>query len=95
MEMLSQNNDECTRNETTKSTTTTIIITIIIITYICHALINTLSAQKIHINLNMIFYTHVELICIRHTYMLNIALVLVRKLWQKQRATCLIGYTFH
>ena len=28
--------------------------------YIYHALINTLSAHVIHINLNMIFYTHVE-----------------------------------
>ena len=28
--------------------------------YIYHALINALSAQMIHINLNMIFYTHVE-----------------------------------
>ena len=37
-----------------------IIIIIIIIMYIYHALINALSAQMIHINLNMIFYTHVE-----------------------------------
>ena len=28
--------------------------------YIYHALINALSANMIHINLNMIFYTHVE-----------------------------------
>ena len=34
---------------------------IIIIIYIYHALINALSAHMIHINLNMIFYTHVEL----------------------------------
>ena len=33
---------------------------IIITMYIYHALINTLSAHMIHINLNMIFYTHVE-----------------------------------
>ena len=33
---------------------------IIIIMYIYHALINTLSAHMIHINLNLIFYTHVE-----------------------------------
>ena len=33
---------------------------IIIIMYIYHALINILSAHMIHINLNMIFYTHVE-----------------------------------
>ena len=33
---------------------------IIIIMYIYHALINALSARMIHINLNMIFYTHVE-----------------------------------
>ena len=35
-------------------------IIIIIIMYIYHALINALSAHVIHINLNMIFYTHVE-----------------------------------
>ena len=28
--------------------------------YIYHALINALSAHMIHINLNMIFYTHLE-----------------------------------
>ena len=39
---------------------TIIIIIIIIIMYIYHALINALSAHMIHINLNMIFYTHVE-----------------------------------
>ena len=33
---------------------------IIILMYIYHALINTLSTHMIHINLNMIFYTHVE-----------------------------------
>ena len=33
---------------------------IIIIMYIYHALINALSAHMIHINLNMIYYTHVE-----------------------------------
>ena len=32
----------------------------VIIMYIYHALINALSAHIIHINLNMIFYTHVE-----------------------------------
>ena len=41
-----------------------IIIIIIIITMIImniyHALINALSAHMIHINLDMIFYTHVE-----------------------------------
>ena len=31
-----------------------------IIMYIYHALVNTLSTHVIHINLNMIFYTHVE-----------------------------------
>ena len=36
------------------------IIIIIIIMYIYHALINALSAHMIHVNLNMIFYTHVE-----------------------------------
>ena len=33
---------------------------IIIIMYIYHALINTLNTHMIHININMIFYTHVE-----------------------------------
>ena len=37
-----------------------VYVIIIIIMYIYHALINTLSAHMIHINLNMIFYTHVE-----------------------------------
>ena len=37
-----------------------IIITIIIIMYIYHAPINALSAHMIHVNLNMIFYTHAE-----------------------------------
>ena len=37
-----------------------IIIIIIIIMYIYHVLINALSAHMIHINLNMIFYTHVN-----------------------------------
>ena len=36
------------------------IIIIIIIMYIYHVLINPLSAHMIQINLNMIFYTHVE-----------------------------------
>ena len=36
------------------------IYKIIIIMYIYHALISTMSAHMIHINLNMIFYTHVE-----------------------------------
>ena len=36
------------------------MIIIIIIMYIYHALINALSAHMIHINLDMIFYTHVE-----------------------------------
>ena len=35
-------------------------IIIIIIMYIYHALIFALSAHMIHINLNIIFYTHVE-----------------------------------
>ena len=35
-------------------------VKIIIIMYIYHALINALIAHMIHINLNMIFYTHVE-----------------------------------
>ena len=44
---------------------------IIIIMYIYHALTNGLSAHVIHVNLNMIFYTHVEhsptkTICIKY-----------------------------
>ena len=35
-------------------------IVVIIIMYIYHALINALSAHMIHVNLNIIFYTHVE-----------------------------------
>ena len=35
-------------------------LSLIIIMYIYHAVINTLSVHTIHINLNMIFYTHVE-----------------------------------
>ena len=38
----------------------TLICVLIIIMYIYHALINALSAHMIHINLNMIFYTHVK-----------------------------------
>ena len=37
-----------------------LLIIIIIIMYIYYALINALSAHMIHINLNTIFYTHVE-----------------------------------
>ena len=37
-----------------------LIIMIIIIMYIYHAVINALSAHMIHIDLHMIFYTHVE-----------------------------------
>ena len=33
---------------------------VITIMYIYHALINALSAHMIHINLNMIFYTHLQ-----------------------------------
>ena len=36
------------------------VIIIILIRYIYHVLINALSAHMIHINLHMIFYTHVE-----------------------------------
>ena len=42
-----------------------IIIVIIIIMYIYHARINALSAHTIHINLNTIFYTHVEIILLK------------------------------
>ena len=36
------------------------VIIILIMLYIYHALINALSAHMIRINLNMIFYTHLE-----------------------------------
>ena len=41
-------------------TTSVTYLILIIIMYIYHALINALSAHMIHINLNMIFYTHVK-----------------------------------
>ena len=44
---------------TIKSVIIIIIIIIIILMCIYHALINALSVYMIHINLNMIFYTHV------------------------------------
>ena len=37
-----------------------LIIMIIIIMYVYHVLINALSAHTIHINLNTIFYTHID-----------------------------------
>ena len=37
-----------------------VCVYLIIIMYIYHALINALSAHMIHINRNMIFYTHVK-----------------------------------
>ena len=37
-----------------------LLITIILIIYTYHALINALNAHLIHINLNIIFYTHEE-----------------------------------
>ena len=40
--------------------TTRMTSALIIIMYIYHALINALSAHMIPVNLNMIFYTHVE-----------------------------------
>ena len=45
---------------TKRSTCWCFVCVIIIIMYIYHALINALSAHMIHINLNMIFYTHVK-----------------------------------
>ena len=44
----------------TEKTTEAIAAYLIIIMYIYHALINALSAHIIHINLNVIFYTHVK-----------------------------------
>ena len=37
-----------------------VLVNIIIIMYIYHALTHALRPHMIHINLNMIFYTHVE-----------------------------------
>ena len=48
---------------TTQLSSTNLVLhyaVIIIIMYIYHALINALSAHMIHININMIFYAHVE-----------------------------------
>ena len=39
--------------------------------YIYHALINALSAHMIHINLNVIFYTHTHTDCSRLYLLLN------------------------
>ena len=46
--------------ENTRYINSTRSVSKIIIIYIYHALINALSAYMIHINLNMIFYTHVQ-----------------------------------
>ena len=39
-----------------------LLLLLLIIMYVYHALINALSAHMIHINLNMIFYTHVDIV---------------------------------
>ena len=59
---LSQN---CTKTKTHKQVqncmkTTTHVQVLTIIMYIDHALSNTPSTHMMHINLNMIFYTHIE-----------------------------------
>ena len=46
--------------------------------YIYHALIKALNAHLIHINLNMIFYTHVEHSPIKTIY--------IRYIWKHTRA---------
>ena len=40
--------------------------------YIYHALTNALSAHMIHINLNMIFYTHAEHSPTKTTYIIKV-----------------------
>ena len=50
----------CTNKTNRDAVSKWVIIIIIIMMYIYHALINALSAHIIHINLNMIFYTHIE-----------------------------------
>ena len=51
--------------------------------YIYHALINALSAHMIHINLNMIFYTHVE-----HSPTKTIYIKYYKKTNKKHTHTC-------
>ena len=63
---------------------------IIIIMYIYHALINALSAHMIHINLNMIFYTHVKhsptkTIYIKY-YLKNLEIIIIIKTHYKAKA---------
>ena len=55
----------------------------IIIMYIYHALINALSTHMIHINLNMIFYTHVE-----QSYQNNLHKVLYKKRTTNAHTDC-------
>ena len=60
---------------------------LIIIMYIYHAVINALSAHMIHINLNMIFYAHVEHSPTKTIYKKNYFLKKTKKkkLSQKER----------
>ena len=59
------------------------VLLIIIIMYIYHALINALSAHMIHINLNMIFYTHVKhspikTIYIKYYLKINLKIIIIK-----------------
>ena len=56
VDILGENCDQCLSMVQCCFTSTETVI----INHIYHALINALSAHMIHINLNMIFYTHVE-----------------------------------
>ena len=62
---------------------------IIIIMYIYHALINALNAHMIHINLNMIFYTHVEHSPTKTIYIKYYAFMIVKRRYTTEAALCL------
>ena len=53
-------NDSCIKMDSDENHFNVSLTVIIIIMYNYHALISALSAHMIHINLNMIFYTHVK-----------------------------------
>ena len=60
--------------------------------YIYHALINALSAHMIHINLNMIFYTHVKhspikTIYIKYYLKINLKITIIIKTHYKHAHT--------
>ena len=62
---------------------------IIIIMYIYHALINALNAHMIHINLNVIFYTHVEHSPTKTIYIKYYAFMVVKRRFTTEAPLCL------